>query len=71
VTDLMTVYEVADKARVSRDFVYSEIKKGNLPHLKAGRIYRITPKQFEDWLSTNPEYPPVNLRNNKRLKGLR
>tara|TARA_B100000029_G_C17059902_1_gene772743 strand:+ start:363 stop:539 length:177 start_codon:yes stop_codon:yes gene_type:complete len=38
---VLTVEETAKYLNVSRDLIYREIKKGNIPHIKLGRVNRI------------------------------
>tara|TARA_Y100000590_G_C15735079_1_gene1018266 strand:- start:2460 stop:2684 length:225 start_codon:yes stop_codon:yes gene_type:complete len=37
----LSVEEVSEVLNCSRDLVYREIKKGTIPHVKLGRVYRV------------------------------
>lgn len=37
----LSISEVSEILDCSRDLVYREIHKGNIPHIKLGRVYRV------------------------------
>ncbi len=53
-TELDRVYtpaEIAQRFKVSRSLIYSEIKKKHLDALWIGRLPRCTERQIQAWLS--------------------
>jgi len=50
-SDLLTIEEVAELLRVSRDTVYRLAAKGEIPGTKVGRIWRFSREAIEGWAS--------------------
>ena len=48
--DVLSLKEVAQYIRVSKDTVRSECLKGNLKHLRIGRLYKITKENLIEFL---------------------
>ena len=48
---LLTPTDAARLARVSRDTIYREIERGELPALHVGRLLRIDPDDFRHYLA--------------------
>lgn len=48
--ELLTVKEVADILKISRQAVHKKIKKGELKTILVGKRYRISKDWFEDYL---------------------
>jgi excisionase family DNA binding protein len=46
---VLTVEEVADQVRLSKKFIYREIKAGELESLRFGRSIKITQSAFAQW----------------------
>lgn len=59
-TTLLTLDEVAAKARVSKSTVRREIERGNLRALHAGRRVLVREVEVERWLTAAE--PPTTLR---------
>lgn len=51
-TRLLTVSDVAECLRCSRQAVYRWVESGEIPHLKIGRLVRFLPDDVESFLST-------------------
>ena len=49
-TVLLSPADAAWMAQVSRETIYREIDRGELPALRAGRVLRIDPADFRGWL---------------------
>ena len=53
--DTYTVLEVADKMGLNRSATYEALKRGEIPHLRIGRL-RIIPRQaFDSWWNSAGE----------------
>jgi excisionase family DNA binding protein len=50
---IMTPQDVAKETRSSLRFIYKELKKGVIPHVRLGDKYLIGRKAFEAWLNGN------------------
>lgn len=50
--ELLTVKEVAQILRISRQAVHKKIKKGQLKTIKVGERYRINKKWFKNYLES-------------------
>lgn len=48
--DVMSLKDVAQYVHVSKDTVRSECLKGNLKHLRIGRLYKITKENLIEFL---------------------
>lgn len=48
--DVLNITDVAKYCRVSKDTVRNECIKGNLKHLRIGRLYKITKEQLIEFL---------------------
>lgn len=48
--ELLTVKEVSDILKISRQAVHKKIKKGELKTILVGKRYRISKEWFEDYL---------------------
>ena len=53
-TVLLTPTEVAQRAKVSRETVYREIDRGELPAIHVGRQLRIDPTDLNQYLGRAP-----------------
>jgi excisionase family DNA binding protein len=49
-SELMTVDELAEYLRVTRDTVYRKAKTGEIPSIRIGRLLRFPKKTIDDWL---------------------
>lgn len=50
--ELLTVKEVAQILRISRQAVHKAIKAGRIKAVKVGRLYRINKKWFKNYLES-------------------
>jgi excisionase family DNA binding protein len=50
---VMTPQDVAKETHSSLRFIYKELKKGVIPHVRLGDKYLIGRKAFEAWLNSN------------------
>lgn len=48
--DLLTVSEVADQLRISRQAVHKGIQCGRFPAVKVGNLYRISREWLEEYI---------------------
>lgn len=48
---LLTADDVAGVLGVSRDWVYSEVRAGRIPHVKLGRYVRFRAESIDQWLA--------------------
>lgn len=53
VPTLLTVQQVAAIVQMSADYVYDEVKRGNLPATRLGKAIRITPSGLDAWIEAN------------------
>lgn len=56
-TEMMTVPEAAKYLRISRDLVYELAKRGDLPHVRLGRVIRIPQFGLEQWITRQTGLP--------------
>ena len=47
---LITVPELAQVLQVKSSTIYTWIRQGKFPHIKAGRLIRFSPEQVDDFL---------------------
>ncbi len=47
---LLTADDVAASLGVSRDWVYSEVRAGRIPHVRLGRHVRFRGETLEEWI---------------------
>ncbi len=55
--NLLTVKEVAERLRVSRQTVGRMIKDGRLAYMNVGRLVRIRKKDLQSLIESLPDYP--------------
>ncbi len=48
--DLMTVQEVCDWLKVTRDWLYDQVEARQIPHIRLGRHIRFHPAQMRAYL---------------------
>ena len=48
--DLLTVSEVADRLRISRQAVHKKIKSGDIPFVRVGKLYRISGTWLDEYI---------------------
>lgn len=51
--DVLSIKDVARYVHVSKDTIRNECLKGNLKHLRIGRLYKITKENLIDFLENN------------------
>ena len=51
--DLMTIREVCERLQISRNTVYSLLKRGDLEGVKVGRMWRIPDKSIWNYITLN------------------
>ena len=66
---LLTVREVAECLRVSKDFVYSTMKR-HVPHIKIGGAVRFRKEDLDSYVASRT-VPPMNTRDIKSPIDLR
>ena len=49
--ELITVVEAAEVLRISRNLAYDLVARGEMPHVRLGRIIRVPRKSLEDWIA--------------------
>lgn len=54
--ELLTVTEVAEKLRISRQAVHKGIQCGRFPAVKVGNLYRISQEWLEDYIKRGGDY---------------
>lgn len=54
--ELLTVTEVAEKLRISRQAVHKGIQRGRFPAVKVGNLYRISREWLEDYIKRGGDY---------------
>jgi len=65
-TDFLTVDEIAQTLKVTRQTVAKYIQRGNLPAIKINQRYRVLSSEFDKFLSSNALVPgPVYFRNSR------
>ena len=47
---LLTVPEAANRLRISRNLAYELVARGELPHLRLGRVIRVPTVILEAWI---------------------
>jgi excisionase family DNA binding protein len=55
---LLTPEQVAERLQVTERTVYSWLRRGKLPALKLGRLWRIRPDDLETFLENARKMPP-------------
>ncbi len=63
--NLMTLQEVADYLRLSRDTVYRLASSGRLPASKVGSQWRFRKADVDLWLDRNRNTEPDKTRDNR------
>jgi excisionase family DNA binding protein len=48
---VLTPEEVAQELNVSRNLVYRQLRRGEIPHVKVGDLYLISRVAFDKWLN--------------------
>lgn len=48
---LLQAEDVAAQLGVSKDWVYSEVRAGRIPHVKLGRYVRFRAESIEEWIA--------------------
>ncbi len=48
--EMLTVQDLADYLRVKPIWVYQKTRKGEIPHLKIGKMLRFRRSTIEEWL---------------------
>jgi len=48
---LLTVREIAEKLQVSEAQIYRMIKKGTIPFVEIGGVYRFEPEAINAWIT--------------------
>jgi excisionase family DNA binding protein len=51
-SEFITVNELADYIRVKPIWVYQKTRKGEIPHLKIGKMLRFRRSTIEEWLKS-------------------
>jgi excisionase family DNA binding protein len=47
---LLTADEVAERLRVTKCWIYAEVRAGRLPHVRLGRYVRFRADAIESWI---------------------
>lgn len=47
----MTLEEVCEYTRLSKETIYRKVKKKQIPCVKLGRLYRFNYKDIQSWMS--------------------
>ena len=55
---LLTPEQVAERLQVTERTVYGWLRRGKLPALKLGRLWRIRPEDLEAFLENARKMPP-------------
>lgn len=50
---LLTIPEVASRLRISRNLAYELAARGELPHIRLGRVIRVPRAALEDWIAAS------------------
>jgi len=50
---LLTIPEVASRLRISRNLAYELAARGELPHIRLGRVIRVPRDALEDWIAAS------------------
>jgi excisionase family DNA binding protein len=50
VTRLLTVYEVAERLGMTKDWVWAQVRAGNIPYVPLGRYRRFREEAIDEWL---------------------
>ncbi len=60
---LLTVSEAAKLCQISRGLAYDLISRGELPHIRLGRVIRIPRQGLEEWIARQGQVglPPAPL----------
>ena len=48
--DFLTVSEVADRLRISRQAVHKKIRSGDIPFVRVGKLYRISGTWLDEYI---------------------
>jgi excisionase family DNA binding protein len=48
---VLTPEEVALELNVSRNLIYRQLRRGEIPHVKVGDLYLISRVAFDEWLN--------------------
>lgn len=52
---MLLVSEVAQRLRVSKDAAYAMIRRGEIPHIRVGRLVRVSPDALDRWIEEQHE----------------
>lgn len=61
---LLTVEQVAKLCQISRGLAYEAIARGEIPHIRLGRVIRVPRHGLEDWIERQaglPSEPPEDV----------
>jgi excisionase family DNA binding protein len=47
---LLTAEEVAERLRVTKCWIYTEVRAGRLPHIRLGRYVRFRASAIDSWI---------------------
>jgi len=59
--ELMTVEEVADYLRLTKTTIYRLLKRGDIPAVKIGRVWRFEKTAIDDWLHEKSVVTKANI----------
>ncbi len=63
---MLTIGEISERCNVSQDFIRDEIKRGNVPAYKLGRVVRIREDEWNAYLARNRIFPRPSAANDNR-----
>lgn len=46
----LTIPEVAERLRITRQWAYVLVRRGEIPSFRLGRIIRVDPDRLQDWI---------------------
>ncbi len=58
---LLTVEQAAKLCQISRGLAYDLISRGELPHIRLGRVIRVPRHGLDQWIAREAGVPPAPL----------
>jgi excisionase family DNA binding protein len=69
VSEVMTLYEVADYLRVTKKTIYRLLSRGSIPAAKVSHQWRFSRDSIDEWLQQNSVGATADKDNQARATG--
>jgi len=65
---LMTIDEVAEYLKLSKETLYKKVRKKEIPAIKIGRLWRFRKEVIEKWIEEKAKSLPEKRKKRKKIK---